>query len=262
MGEAKVWVEQVIIPTYEVGEAEKNPMFLDKRVYQGSSGKVYPYPAVEKISNTKTDKEYTAVFLENEYVKVMVLPQLGGRIQRAYDKTNGYDFVYYNHVIKPALVGLTGPWISGGIEFNWPQHHRPTTFLPVDYVLSEGEDGSKSVLVHDVDQMYGTKGIAKITLYPGKAYIEITGQLYNRTSMPQTFLWWANPAVPVNENTQSIFPPDVHAVMDHGKRDVSRFPIATGVYYKKITARAWISAAIKIFRYLPHIWRKNPNMIL
>lgn len=233
MGEAKVWVEQVIIPTYEVGEAEKNPMFLDKRVYQGSSGKVYPYPAVEKISNTKTDKEYTAVFLENEYVKVMVLPQLGGRIQRAYDKTNGYDFVYYNHVIKPALVGLTGPWISGGIEFNWPQHHRPTTFLPVDYVLSEGEDGSKSVLVHDVDQMYGTKGIAKITLYPGKAYIEITGQLYNRTSMPQTFLWWANPAVPVNENTQSIFPPDVHAVMDHGKRDVSRFPIATGVYYKK-----------------------------
>ena len=88
MGEAKVWVEQVIIPTYEVGEAEKNPMFLDKRVYQGSSGKVYPYPAVEKISNTKTDKEYTAVFLENEYVKVMVLPQLGGRIQRAYDKTN------------------------------------------------------------------------------------------------------------------------------------------------------------------------------
>lgn len=52
---------------------------------------------------------YKAVFLENEYLKVMILPELGGRIQRAYDKTNGYDFVYYNHVIKPALVGLTGP---------------------------------------------------------------------------------------------------------------------------------------------------------
>lgn len=233
MGETKVWAEQVVIPTYEIGEAEKNPIFLDKRVYQGSCGKVYPYPTVEKISNQKTDKEYTAVYLENEYLKIMVLPELGGRIQRAYDKTNDYDFVYYNHVIKPALVGLTGPWISGGIEFNWPQHHRPTTFLPVDYVISENEDGSKSVLVHDVDQMYGTKGIAKFTLYPGRAYIEITGQLYNRTALPQTFLWWANPAVPVNENTQSIFPPDVHAVMDHGKRDVSRFPIATGVYYKK-----------------------------
>ena len=162
--------------------------------------------------------------MENEYLKVMVLPELGGRIQRAYDKTNDYDFVYYNHVIKPALVGLTGPWISGGIEFNWPQHHRPTTFSPVDFTLE--------ALLHDVDQMYGTKGTARITLHPGKAYIEISGQLYNPTPLPQTFLWWANPAVPVNENTQSIFPPDVHAVMDHGKRDVSRFPIATGVYYK------------------------------
>lgn len=176
MSGAKVWVEQVVIPTYEIGEAEKNPIFLDKRVYQGSTGKVYPYPTVEKISDEKTDKEYEAVCLENEYLKVMVLPSLGGRIQRAYDKTNDYDFVYYNHVIKPALVGLTGPWISGGIEFNWPQHHRPTTYLPVDYVLDEKEDGSVSVLLHDVDQMYGTKGITKISLYPGRAYIEITGQ--------------------------------------------------------------------------------------
>ena len=233
MDSTKVWIETVVIPTYEIGEAEKNPVFLDKRVYQGSSGKVYPYPTIEKICDEKTDKEYTAVFLENEYLKVMVLPELGGRIQRAYDKTNGYDFVYYNHVIKPALVGLTGPWISGGIEFNWPQHHRPTTYLPVDYELVQNEDGSSALLCHDVDQMYGTKCITKIALYPGRAYIEITGQLYNRTSQPQTFLWWANPAVPVNDNTQSVFPPDVHAVMDHGKRDVSRFPIATGVYYKK-----------------------------
>ncbi len=233
MSSVRVWKEKTTIPTYEIGEAEKNPIFLDKRVYQGSSGKVYPYPTVEKISSEKRDKEYEAVYLENEYLKVMILPELGGRIQRAYDKTNGYDFVYYNQVIKPALVGLTGPWISGGIEFNWPQHHRPTTFLPVDVEILENEDGSRSVLCHDVDQMYGTKGIAKFTLYPGRAYIEVEGQLYNRTALPQTFLWWANPAVPVNENTQSVFPPDVHAVMDHGKRDVSRFPIATGVYYKK-----------------------------
>lgn len=233
MEQAQVWQEKTVIPTYEIGEAEKNPIFLEKRVYQGSSGKVYPYPTIEKISNEKVDKEYDAVYLENEYLKVMILPQLGGRIQRAYDKTNDYDFVYYNRVIKPALVGLTGPWISGGIEFNWPQHHRPTTFLPVDYCTGTGEDGSAYVLLHDVDQMYGTKGLTRIALYPGKAYIEITGQLYNRTALPQTFLWWANPAVAVNDDTQSVFPPDVHAVMDHGKRDVSRFPIATGVYYKK-----------------------------
>ena len=244
MEEVRIWEEEVIIPTYEIGAAEKNPIFSEKRVYQGSSGRVYPYPVIEKIEDVKKDKAWKAVYLENQYIKVMVLPELGGRIQRAYDKTNGYDFVYYNHVIKPALVGLTGPWISGGIEFNWPQHHRPTTYLPVDYTVTEHEDGSKTVMVNDVDQMYGTKGIASFTLYPDKAYIEIRGQLYNRTPMAQTFLWWANPAVPVNDYTQSVFPPDVHAVMDHGKRDVSKFPIATGVYYKHD-----YSAGVDISRY-------------
>ncbi|MBQ9198520.1 MAG: DUF5107 domain-containing protein [Clostridia bacterium] len=231
-GFAKVWRETVIIPTYGVGKPDRNPMFLEKRVYQGSSGKVYPLPVIDKILDEKEDKPYTAVWLENDYIKVMVLPELGGRIQRAYDKTNGYDFVYYNEVIKPALVGLTGPWISGGIEFNWPQHHRPTTFGPTDFRTVENADGSVSVELSEVDQMYGTKGKMTFTLYPDKAYIEIKGQLYNRTNLPQTFLWWANPAVAVNDNTQSVFPPDVSAVYDHGKRDVSKFPIATGVYYK------------------------------
>ncbi|MBQ9082059.1 MAG: DUF5107 domain-containing protein, partial [Clostridia bacterium] len=231
-GHAEVWVEQIMLPTYGIGKADKNPMFLEKRVYQGSSGKVYPLPVVDKILDEKTDQPYTAVWLENDYIRVMVLPELGGRIQRAYDKTNGYDFVYYNEVIKPALVGLTGPWISGGIEFNWPQHHRPTTYAPTDWRTVENEDGSKSVELSEVDQMYGTKGKMTFTVYPDKAYIEITGQLYNRTNLPQTFLWWANPAVAVNDHTQSVFPPDVCAVFDHGKRDVSTFPIATGVYYK------------------------------
>ena len=232
MCKAKVWTESVSIPTYEIGQAEKNPVFIEKRVYQGSSGKVYPYPVVEKISDTKIDKTYTAVYLENEYLKVMILPELGGRIQRAFDKTGHYDFVYYNEVIKPALVGLTGPWISGGIEFNWPQHHRPTTFAPTDYQIRENSDGSCTAECSEVDQMYGTKGKVSFTLYPERAYIEVCGQLYNRTPLPQTFLWWANPAVAVNDFTQSVFPPDVTAVFDHGKRAVSRFPIATGVYYK------------------------------
>ena len=232
MDGVKIWEEDVVIPTYEIGDPDKNPMFLENRVYQGSSGKIYPYPTTQKISRTKTDKVWHAVYLENKYIKIMILPELGGRIQRAYDKTNDYDFVYYNHVIKPALVGLLGPWISGGIEFNWPQHHRPTTYMPVDHEIRENKDGSKSLLIGDVDQMNGTKEITAFTLYPDKAYIEITGQLYNRTPMPQTFLWWANPAVAVNDHTQSVFPPDVHSVYDHGKRAVSRFPIATGEYYK------------------------------
>ena len=100
---ATIKVETVLIPTYGVGKADKNPMFLEKRVYQGSSGKVYPLPVIDKILDEKTEKPYTAVWLENDYIRVMVLPELGGRIQRAYDKTNGYDFVYYNEVIKHYL---------------------------------------------------------------------------------------------------------------------------------------------------------------
>jgi tetratricopeptide (TPR) repeat protein len=228
----KAWIEKILIPTYETGKPEKNPMFLEKRVYQGSSGVVYPHPVIESVSNEKTDKEYEAVFIENDHLKIMILPELGGRIQRAYDKVKQRDFIYYNQVIKPALVGLAGPWISGGIEFNWPQHHRPSTFSPVDFTIESFDDGSKTVWVSETELMFRTKGMAGFTLYPGKAYLEIKGRLFNGTAFPQTFLWWANPAVKVNDHYQSVFPPDVYAVFDHGKRDVSDFPIATGTYYK------------------------------
>ena len=244
MNKTRIYEQTVTIPTYRAAEPEKSPLFIEKRAYQGSTGKVYPVPVTEKISETKEDVQYKAVILENDYLYVMILPELGGRIQRALDKTNNYDFVYYNRVIKPALVGLAGPWISGGIEFNWPQHHRPSTFMPVDYTLSENPDGSATVILGETDRMNGTKANAAITLYPDKAYIEIKGRLFNPTDYPQTFLWWANPAVRVNDHTFSVFPPDVNAVMDHGKRAVSTFPIATGEYYK-----ADYSAGVDISRY-------------
>lgn len=228
----KAWKEDVVIPTYEIGQPDKNPMYLEKRVYQGSSGVVYPYPVIEKISDQPVAHTWHAIYIENEYIKVMVLPELGGRIQMAYDKVKGRHFVYYNHVIKPALVGLTGPWISGGIEFNWPQHHRPSTFLPVDATIEENADGSVTVWVNEYERMFHQKGAAGFTLRPGKAYLEIRGHLYNGTPLPQTFLWWANPAVAVNDYYQSVFPQDINAVFDHGKRAVSSFPIATGTYYK------------------------------
>ncbi len=228
----KAWREIVTIPTYETGKPEKNPMFIEKRVYQGSSGVVYPYPVIESISDEKTEKQWKAIYLENEYIKVMILPELGGRIQMAYDKIKQRHFVYYNHVIKPALVGLAGPWISGGIEFNWPQHHRPSTYLPVDSTIVENEDGSVTVWVNEMERMFHQKGMAGFTLRPGCACLEIQGKVSNRTNLPQTFLWWANPAVEVNDAYQSVFPPDVNAVFDHGKRAVSSFPIATGTYYK------------------------------
>jgi len=185
-------------------------MFLEKRIYQGSSGVVYPHAVIEKIDDQKIDKIYKAVFLENCYLKIMILPELGGRIQMAYDKVMQRHFIYYNQVIKPALVGLTGPWISGGIEFNWPQHHRPSTFEPIDFTIKENEDGSITVWVNEVEKMFRTKGMAGFTLHPGKAYLEIQGKLYKRTPFPQTFLWWDNPAVKVNDNYQSVYLPYVH----------------------------------------------------
>lgn len=230
--DVRIWQENVVIPTYEAGIPDKNPMFFEKRVYQGSSGAVYPNPVIESISDEKIDKEYIGLFLENKYLKIMILPELGGRVQMAYDKIAKRHFIYYNQVIKPALVGLCGPWISGGIEFNWPQHHRPSTFEPIDFLMEEHGDGSKTVWVSEVEKMFHTKGMAGFTLHPDKAYLEIKAKLFNRTSLPQTFLWWANPAVKVNDYYQSVFPPDVNAVFDHGKRDVSTFPIATGTYYK------------------------------
>lgn len=229
----KAWEEDVLLPTYQIGEEEKNPMFLEKRVYQGSSGVVYPYAVVEKVSEEKKDKAYHAIFIENEYIKIMILPELGGRVHMAYDKVKQRHFVYYNQVVKPALVGLTGPWISGGIEFNWPQHHRPSTFLPTDSYIEQNADGSVTVWCNEVERLFRMKGMQGFTVYPDKAYLEIKVKVYNRTVLPQTFLWWANPAVVVNDSYKSVFPPDVHAVFDHGKRDVSSFPIATGIYYKQ-----------------------------
>jgi len=239
-----LWEEEIIIPTYTLTEPDKNPMFLERRAYQGSSGKVYPLPVTDGLTDEKVDKVYRAVFLENDYLKIMILPELGGRIQRALDKTNNYDFVYYNQVIKPALVGLVGPWISGGIEFNWPQHHRPTTYEPLDYTFEERPDGRKTLWCGETDKMNGTRSVVGFTLSPESAYLEIHGRLSNPTDLPQTFLWWANPAVPVNDQTYSVFPTDVKAVMDHGKRAVSSFPIATGEYYK-----ADYSAGVDISRY-------------
>lgn len=228
----KAWSRSVSIPTYPAGSPDPNPMFLEKRVYQGSSGAVYPYKMIHTVSDEKSDCSYQAVFLENRYLKIMILPELGGRVQMALDKTNDYHFVYYNRVIKPALVGLAGPWIAGGIEFNWPQHHRPTTFSPAEFEIRESEDGSITVWVGEWEPMYRTRSAAGFRLYPERAVLEINGRLSNPTPLAQTFLWWANPAVPVNENYQSVFPPDVTAVFDHGKRDLTRFPVATGSYYK------------------------------
>ncbi len=227
----RAWEETVTIQTYPAPAPDRNPMFLDRRVYQGSNGKVYPNPFTDHISDIKFDKRYRAIFLENEFIRIMILPEIGGRIHLGQDKTNNYDFFYRQNVIKPALVGLLGPWISGGVEFNWPQHHRPSTFMPVDHQIEEHEDGSCTVWLSEHEPMNRMKGMVGITVHPGKSIIEAKAQLYNRTPFVQTFLWWANVAVQVHEEYQAFFPPDVAFVADHAKRAVSSFPAARNFYY-------------------------------
>src|SRR6185312_10989794 len=191
----------------------------------------YPNGFTDRISTERSERTYKAVYLENEFVRLMLLPEIGGRIHIGQDKTNGYDFFYRQHVIKPALVGLLGPWISGGVEFNWPQHHRPSTYMPVHFSIDRSADGSCTVWLSEHDPMSIQKGMVGICLYPGKSIIEAKVRLFNRTSIPQTFLWWANVGVRTHDQYQSFFPPDVYVGGDHARRAMTSFPSAHGVYY-------------------------------
>ncbi len=220
-------VEKIIIPTYLEPEREELPMFAEHRVHQRTSGNPYPQKIVLEVNREeKVDREYTAVVLENEYLKLTILPELGGRIYSAYDKRTGYDFFYKNNVIKPALIGCLGSWISGGMEFNWPFHHRASTFMPTDYVVREEPDGTSKVYLSEHDPIDRMKGMVCIILRPDAAYFETKVRLYNRTDTAKSFLWWENTAVPVNKDYQIFYPPDVSYVNFHYKRSVTTFPVA------------------------------------
>ncbi len=228
--DVKVWEEPLVIPTYLTGEPDTFPIFYNGRAYQGAKGPVYPYPMLDKLTDRREDKTYKALYLENDYVKVCVLPEIGGRIFAARDKTNGYDFFYRQSVIKPALIGMLGAWISGGVEWNFPHHHRATSFLPVDYTLTENPDGSKSIWIGEVEIRHRMKWIVCLTLYPGKSYLEATVMMFNRTPFAQSMLYWANVAVHATDDYQIIFPPSTQFATFHGKNQFSRWPISTEVF--------------------------------
>jgi tetratricopeptide (TPR) repeat protein len=224
------WHAPITLPTYLPEAPDRYPAYLDRRVYQGSSGQVFPLPFHDRISETRTDHVWQALHLENTYLRVLVLPELGGRIQYAVDKRTGYPLFYANPVIKPALVGLAGPWLAGGVEFNWPQHHRPATFLPTAWTIEEA-DASVTAWCSDHDPFARMKGMHGIRLAPDSTVIELLVRLFNRSDESQTFLWWANVAAEVHSDYQSFFPDDVTVVADHAKRALSTFPSASGTYY-------------------------------
>jgi tetratricopeptide (TPR) repeat protein len=222
--------EKRMIPTYLAGGPERNPMFFFGRAYQGAQGPVYPYPFLDVLTDEIRDKSYTVLVLENEFVRYSVLPEIGGRIFEAVDKTNGYDFFYRQRVIKPALIGLLGAWISGGVEWNMPHHHRATAFMPVDWTLSEEKDGSRTIWVGELELRHRMRWLVGLTLRPGSSCLEVTYKIFNRTPFAHSILCWANAAVHTNEDYQVIFPPGTRLATFHGKNQFARWPVSREFY--------------------------------
>jgi tetratricopeptide (TPR) repeat protein len=247
----RAWEEPITLPTYPVGPPEPNPMFYAGRQYQGAKGPVYPYPLLDRLSDVEEDRTWRALWLENEYVKLSVLPEIGGRIFSAVDRTNGYPFFYGQHVVKPALIGMLGAWISGGVEWNVFHHHRASTFMPVESAIAENPDGSRTIWVGETERRHRMRWVVGITLRPGRSYVEVSVRMLNRTSLPHSILYFANPAVHADEDYQVLFPPDVAWTTFHAKVDYSPWPIARGRFmgtdYPPGTDLSW--------------WKNHPNPI-
>jgi tetratricopeptide (TPR) repeat protein len=230
VAQVRVWEEPRVIPTYLWGPGEPNPIFYTGRSYVAIKGNIYPYPLYDSLTDQRADRTYKAIYLENQYIKLCVIPELGGRIFSGLDKTNGYAFFYEQHVVKPGILSMIGAWTSGGVEWNIPHIHRASGLLPVDYRIVENPDGSKTVWVGEMELRHRMRWIVGITLYPDKSYIEATVKLFNRTPLPHTFLAFANAAVPVDENYQVIFPEDVEYGASHGKTQFVSWPVGAENY--------------------------------
>ena len=205
-------------------------MFYAGRGYQGAQGPVYPYPLLDQLGETRQDKAYRALWLENEFVRLSILPEIGGRIFSAEDKTNGYPFFYRQHVVKPALIGMAGAWISGGVEWNVMHHHRATTFMPVQSAIVENADGSRTVWVGETEWRDRMRWVVGVTLRPGSSVVEADVRMLNRTPLPHSVLYFANPAVHANEDYEVLFPPDVAWATFHSKVDFAPWPLARGPF--------------------------------
>jgi tetratricopeptide (TPR) repeat protein len=241
--QAKIYEAPLTIPTYEVRPPEKAPMFYHGRAYQGAEGHIYPYPFHDELTDKRIEKDYHAIYLENQYIKVCVLPEIGGRILYARDKSNGYDFIYHQHVIKPSLIGMLGAWISGGIEWDLPHHHRARVFEPVDYKIESNGDGSKTLWIGELELRDRMRWIIGLTVYPDKSYFEAEVKMFNQTPVANSFLSWANVATHATEDYQILFPPGTDYVTYHSKNQFTTWPetedIWRGVDYTDGVDLSW-----------------------
>lgn len=170
-------------------------------------GKIYPYFRYDLYSDTPMDKEWTVVELENDYLKVMILPEIGGKIWAAIEKATGKPFIYYNHVVKFRDIAMRGPWTSGGIEANYGIiGHTPNCATPVDYLTRTNSDGSVSCFIGALDLLTRTPWRLEIKLPADAAYFTTTSFWYNATPLEQAYYTWMNAGIKAAGNLQFIYP--------------------------------------------------------
>ncbi|MCW5979119.1 MAG: DUF5107 domain-containing protein [Bryobacteraceae bacterium] len=219
--EVKAYEEKITMPTWEIGPAQVHSIYPD------AGERIYPYTLNETLTDNKVDKAYNGVVLENEYVKVLVLPEIGGRLHGALDKTNNYVWLYWQKTIKPGLISMTGAWISGGIEWNFPHGHRPSGFMPVDHRIVKHADGSATAWVGESEPIFGMRWLVGLTLFPGRSYVRADYVFINPTNHSHSFMFWATATTHANDYAQAQYPGDM--VTGHGKHEFWNWPVHEGV---------------------------------
>ena len=240
------------LPTYALGVPEKAPSFMRHFAYQRAKRSIYPYPLCDRITNERNTQAHKALFLDTEFVELCVLPEIGGRLFYAIDKTNGYDIFYHQHVIKPSNVGMLGAWISGGVEFNAFHHHRASSHLPVNYRLISNTDGSKTIWIGETEPRHRMAWSIGLTLHPGKSYIEVSGRLINCTQNKNSFLYWSNVSTGVNEDYQILFPESTEFGVYHAKNSFCHWPLTHEVFDGKTHYQKGIDASW---------WKNHPDPV-
>jgi tetratricopeptide (TPR) repeat protein len=217
----RVWEDARTIPTYEEGPPDVNPPFDLLSAVRFN----YPYTMRDTLTDRRAPRVWRTLNLENEYLKVAVVPDMGGRLLSCVDKATGAEMFYANPSFKFAQVAYRGAWATFGIEFNFPVSHNWVTSSPVDFATVRHPDGSASIVVGNVDLVYGMQWRVELALRPGRAELEQTTTLYNRSDLRHRFYWWTNAAVQVWDDSQLIYPMDFTA--SHGFTEVDTWPVNT-----------------------------------
>ena len=224
-GEVSFKESSTVLPTYAPGGYDKTPLFYTGRVYQGAQGRVYPYPMQDVLHDEKVDEEYKYLTLENEWLQMGLLPEHGGHLLNFTDKATGYETFYRQHVIKPALIGMLGAWISGGVEWNFPHHHRATTAMPIDWRAVANDDGSKTIWIGETELRRRLKWTIGLSLLPDRAVLQAENVFMNRQPWIESMIYWANVSVHCGDDYQIQFPPSMHLGFDHHKNYWTSYPI-------------------------------------